>query len=213
MSPCSGSCVSHNKIFSDDSYQSTSTTNLQNLLKGTDVPCFKNLISYESSMAAHLNRFNEDITICVAKLHNFLDETRVHVASQVYGARPIRRWLERKVVSEMSKMLIREEIDENTTVYIDAGMEALTYRVDRNGVKNINFGSDISLFYVLLNCRGCKIFISPLCLHLGSLTEQLSLRYVRGRNMEKHEKQKADERYMKRQEQRENRSYTPSLIS
>ncbi|GKA91899.1 chaperone protein ClpB1 [Tanacetum coccineum] len=53
----------------------------------------------------------------------------------VYGARPIRRWLERKVVTELSKMLIREEIDENATVYIDADMngDGLTYRVERNG--------------------------------------------------------------------------------
>ncbi|KAJ8536308.1 hypothetical protein K7X08_034709 [Anisodus acutangulus] len=35
---------------------------------------------------------------------------------QVYGARPIRRWLEKKVVTELSK---KEEIDENSTVYID----------------------------------------------------------------------------------------------
>ncbi|KAF9610799.1 hypothetical protein IFM89_024931 [Coptis chinensis] len=38
----------------------------------------------------------------------------------VYGARPIRRWLEKKVVTELSKMLIRGEIDENSSVYIDA---------------------------------------------------------------------------------------------
>nr|CAD1824143.1 unnamed protein product [Ananas comosus var. bracteatus] len=38
----------------------------------------------------------------------------------VYGARPIRRWLEKRVVTQLSKMLIREEIDENSTVYIDA---------------------------------------------------------------------------------------------
>ncbi|CAL9072095.1 unnamed protein product [Musa textilis] len=53
----------------------------------------------------------------------------------VYGARPIRRWLEKKVVTRLSKMLIQGEIDENTTVYIDAGrgkME-LHYRVERNG--------------------------------------------------------------------------------
>lgn len=51
----------------------------------------------------------------------------------MYGARPIRRWLEKKVVTEMSKMLIREEIDENSTVYIEAGMEGLVYRVEKNG--------------------------------------------------------------------------------
>ena len=50
---------------------------------------------------------------------------------QVYGARPIRRWLEKKVVTELSKMLVKEEINENSTVYIDArrGDKDLTYRV------------------------------------------------------------------------------------
>lgn len=54
---------------------------------------------------------------------------------QVYGARPIRRWLEKKVVTELSKMLVKEEIDENSTVYIDAGPggKDLIYRVEKNG--------------------------------------------------------------------------------
>lgn len=54
---------------------------------------------------------------------------------QVYGARPIRRWLERKVVTELSRMLVREEIDENSTVYIDAAPNGtgLLYRVEKNG--------------------------------------------------------------------------------
>ncbi|XP_027903940.1 chaperone protein ClpB1 [Vigna unguiculata] len=53
----------------------------------------------------------------------------------VYGARPIRRWLERKVVTELSRMLVKEEIDENSTVYIDAGPAGgeLNYRVEKNG--------------------------------------------------------------------------------
>ena len=54
----------------------------------------------------------------------------------VYGARPIRRWLEKRVVTQLSRMLIREEIDENSTVYIDAapGKKGdLSYRVERNG--------------------------------------------------------------------------------
>lgn len=55
---------------------------------------------------------------------------------QVYGARPIRRWLERKVVTELSRMLIKGEIDENSTVYIDAstnGGDDLVYGVEKNG--------------------------------------------------------------------------------
>lgn len=57
------------------------------------------------------------------------------VGFQVYGARPIRRWLEKKVVTELSRMLVREEIDENSTVYIDAGSNGsdLVYRVEKNG--------------------------------------------------------------------------------
>ncbi|KAE8786466.1 hypothetical protein D1007_39691 [Hordeum vulgare] len=52
----------------------------------------------------------------------------------VYGARPIRRWIEKRVVTQLSKMLIQEEIDENCTVYINAAnKDELAYRVDRTG--------------------------------------------------------------------------------
>ncbi|KAK9165703.1 hypothetical protein Scep_000894 [Stephania cephalantha] len=53
----------------------------------------------------------------------------------VYGARPIRRWLEKRVVTELSKMLLKGEIDESSTVYIDAaaGGGELSYEVERNG--------------------------------------------------------------------------------
>ncbi|CAN6350441.1 unnamed protein product [Urochloa humidicola] len=54
----------------------------------------------------------------------------------VYGARPIRRWIEKRVVTQLSRMLIQEEIDENCTVYIDAAAAAkdeLAYKVDRSG--------------------------------------------------------------------------------
>nr|KAJ0210440.1 hypothetical protein LSAT_V11C400200810 [Lactuca sativa] len=83
----------------------------------------------------------------------------------VYGARPIRRWLERRVVTELSKMLIREEIDENSTVFIDAEMngEELSYRTERNGgVVNAETGkkSDILIQVANANANGgdCKVF-------------------------------------------------------
>ncbi|CAA7043909.1 unnamed protein product [Microthlaspi erraticum] len=52
----------------------------------------------------------------------------------VYGARPMRRWLERNVVTELSKMIVREEIDDNSNVYIDvnAAKTDLAYRIDKN---------------------------------------------------------------------------------
>ncbi|KAL5990099.1 Chaperone protein ClpB1 [Asimina triloba] len=64
-----------------------------------------------------------------------LDVVLAESYDPVYGARPIRRWLEKKVVTELSKMLIRDEIDENSTVYIDAapGRKVLSYRVEKNG--------------------------------------------------------------------------------
>ena len=39
------------------------------------------------------------------------------------------------MVTQLSKMLIREEIDENSTVYIDAApnKKELSYRVEKNG--------------------------------------------------------------------------------
>jgi ATP-dependent Clp protease ATP-binding subunit ClpB len=56
----------------------------------------------------------------------------------VYGARPLRRWLEKKVVTQLSKMLIRGEIDENSTLFIDVkktltGKKELSYHVENNG--------------------------------------------------------------------------------
>ena len=38
-------------------------------------------------------------------------------------------------MTELSRMLVREEIDENSTVYIDAGPKGsdLAYRVEKNG--------------------------------------------------------------------------------
>eukprot|EP01018_Ginkgo_biloba_P024764 Gb_21273 [translate_table: standard] len=61
----------------------------------------------------------------------------------VYGARPLRRWLETKVVTQLSLMLISGEIDENTSVYIDAMPEQqrLSYQVEKNeGLPNPNNG-------------------------------------------------------------------------
>lgn len=54
---------------------------------------------------------------------------------QVYGARPIRRWLEKKLVTELSRMLLREDIDENSRVCIGVGFKGreLVYRVEKNG--------------------------------------------------------------------------------
>ncbi|CAK7322807.1 unnamed protein product [Dovyalis caffra] len=73
--------------------------------------------------------------IALAVTDAALDYILAESYDPVYGARPIRRWLERKVVTMLSRMLVREEIDENSTVYIDASPDGqdLAYRVEKNG--------------------------------------------------------------------------------
>ncbi|OMO51223.1 Chaperonin ClpA/B, partial [Corchorus capsularis] len=72
----------------------------------------------------------------------------------VYGARPIRRWLEKKVVTELSRMLVREEIDENSIVYIDAATNRtnLVYRVEKNvGLVNAATGQKAEVLIQIPN--------------------------------------------------------------
>ncbi|TQE01591.1 hypothetical protein C1H46_012821 [Malus baccata] len=78
----------------------------------------------------------KDIAMAVteAALDYILDESYV----PVHGAGPIRRWLEKWVVTELSQMLVRKEIDAKSTVLIDAAHVAptgtrLVYRVGKNG--------------------------------------------------------------------------------
>ncbi|KAK4776694.1 hypothetical protein SAY86_005382 [Trapa natans] len=76
-----------------------------------------------------------DRGVALAVTDAALDHVLAESYDPVYGARPIRRWLEKKVVTELSKMLIRGEIDENSTVSIDAAPsgDTLAYRVEGNG--------------------------------------------------------------------------------
>lgn len=61
--------------------------------------------------------------------------TRV-IPLQVNGAWPIRRLVQQKFVTKLSQMLLMEEIDGYSTVYIDAGTNGqdLVYHVEKNGV-------------------------------------------------------------------------------
>ncbi|XP_057823315.2 chaperone protein ClpB1 isoform X2 [Cryptomeria japonica] len=73
--------------------------------------------------------------IALAVTDEALDLVLEKAYDPVYGARPLRRWLEKKVVTQLSQMLISGEIDENCTVFIDAIPEQsrLSFHVDRNG--------------------------------------------------------------------------------
>ncbi|CAN6717681.1 unnamed protein product [Malus baccata var. baccata] len=82
-------------------------------------------------VAARLAERGIAMAVTDAALGYILDESY----DRVYGARLIRRWLEKKVVKELSRMLVREEIDENSTVFIEASptRSGLVYRVEKNG--------------------------------------------------------------------------------
>ncbi|GAB2270092.1 Chaperone protein ClpB1 [Dionaea muscipula] len=71
--------------------------------------------------------------IALAVTDAALDYVLAESYDPVFGARPIRRWLEKRVVTELSRMLVRDEMDENSTVFIDAGMDGLTFHVEKNG--------------------------------------------------------------------------------
>lgn len=76
-----------------------------------------------------------DRGVLLAVTDSALDLVLSEAYDPIYGARPLRRWLERRVVTQLSRMLISDEIDENSTVYIDVqpGKKELCYQVDKKG--------------------------------------------------------------------------------
>jgi ATP-dependent Clp protease ATP-binding subunit ClpA len=53
---------------------------------------------------------------------------------QMYGARPIRRWVQKNVMTTLSNMIVKGEICEGAAVYIDAmdDKKGLKYEVAMN---------------------------------------------------------------------------------
>ena len=50
---------------------------------------------------------------------------------QMYGARPIRRWVQKNVMTRLSEMVVKGEVDAGSTISIDAtdDKKALKYEV------------------------------------------------------------------------------------
>ncbi|KAA0057986.1 chaperone protein ClpB1 [Cucumis melo var. makuwa] len=86
------------------------------------------------SMMKDVARRLSEKGIAMAVTKSALDFVLDQSFDPVYGARPIRRWLEKKVVTDLSKMLIKEEIGEEYTVYVDANYNGkdLKYNVEKN---------------------------------------------------------------------------------
>ncbi|KAI3871995.1 hypothetical protein MKX03_015320 [Papaver bracteatum] len=85
------------------------------------------------------------------------------------------RLLEKKVVTELSKMLVREEIAENSTVYFDASIDGneLAYRVEKNGgLVNASTGEKFDILIGVKNDCCLALF----CSHIEVRTELDDLR-------------------------------------
>lgn len=85
----------------------------------------------------------EDRNIVLVLTQSGLETILAFSYNPVYGARPIRRFLEKNVGTAISRMLISEQLTDNTIVNIegsrkdktdesDNGKDALTYRLEKN---------------------------------------------------------------------------------
>ncbi|CAL9225365.1 unnamed protein product [Arabidopsis halleri] len=81
------------------------------------------------------NRLAEKV-VSMTVTNDALDYILAASYDSVNGARPIRRWLERKVVTDISMMIVREEIDDDSIVCIDVNVDKadLVYQIDKNVV-------------------------------------------------------------------------------
>ncbi|WVZ18342.1 hypothetical protein V8G54_005664 [Vigna mungo] len=88
----------------------------------------------------------------LARCGNTEGEIRSRRQGRKESGKRHRRWLERKVGAEFAKMLLKEEIVENSIVYIDVGLAGseLIYRVEKNG------GSDYRSSYCSGHRFGCR---------------------------------------------------------
>ncbi|CAA0395248.1 unnamed protein product [Arabidopsis thaliana] len=88
-----------------------------------------------------LNRLDE-----IVMFHPLSHEHLAKIVQlQVKNVRPIRRWLERKVVTDISMMIVREEIGDDSIVCIDVNEAKtdLVYRIDKNVVVKIEQTLDV----------------------------------------------------------------------
>jgi ATP-dependent Clp protease ATP-binding subunit ClpA len=60
----------------------------------------------------------------------------VSLYMQMYGARPIRRWVQKNIMTILSEMLVRGEVSEGSTIFIDAtdNKKGLKYEVVKTPV-------------------------------------------------------------------------------
>ncbi|PUZ75966.1 hypothetical protein GQ55_1G252700 [Panicum hallii var. hallii] len=86
----------------------------------------KGIIARAADKGITLSASDAALDVVLSESHNLL-----------YGARPIRRWLQKNVMTRLSEMLFRGEIDLDTTVIIEASEDQkdLKYEVVKNTSK------------------------------------------------------------------------------
>lgn len=59
----------------------------------------------------------------------------------MYGARPIKRWVQKNIMISISKMLVKGEADKGSTIFIDAAIDwkGLEFRVVKRN-NNVDAG-------------------------------------------------------------------------
>ena len=60
-------------------------------------------------------------------LDHAVDQSYDHL----YGARPLRRWLEKSILTELSRMIVAGQLPDNAKVVVDADKDGLHYDVHK----------------------------------------------------------------------------------
>jgi ATP-dependent Clp protease ATP-binding subunit ClpB len=95
------------------------------------------LLGIARMMAAELNERLHPRNISLAMTDAALRYVVAHCTDLAYGARPLRRWLEQHIITDLSRMLIGGQLAESCDVTCDvaAGGESLTYAVEAKGAE------------------------------------------------------------------------------
>jgi ATP-dependent Clp protease ATP-binding subunit ClpB len=80
---------------------------------------------------------------------NLTDKASQHILNEAYdphyGARPLKRWLEKYIVTDLSKMLISGKLMDRSKVTIDykGGGDKLSYKIEHD--PNATVGADVPM--------------------------------------------------------------------
>ncbi|KAM0830244.1 hypothetical protein ACQ4PT_066360 [Festuca glaucescens] len=103
----------------------------------------KNVVATVAKKGISLSASDDVLDVILSEPHN-----------PMYGARPIRRWVQKNVMTMLSEMLVRGEVSEGSTICIDAtnDKKGLTYEVVKTPV--VEHSSACIGTMLTMNCIG-----------------------------------------------------------